>query len=122
MSPQAGRPIDWEFAPKDAAGYSQGRGYVVVEHSENGRLPLSQLSDGVRNMVSLIADLAYRSVRLNPHLGEEAARLTPGILLIDEIDMHLHPRWQQLVVDLLQKTFSAMQMILTTHSPKCRPR
>ena len=118
LDPTGWTAIDWVFAPKDAAGHSQGRGYVVVEHTENGRLPLSQLSDGVRNMVSLIADLAYRCVRLNPHLGEEAARLTPGILLIDEIDMHLHPRWQQLVVDLLQKTFPAMQMILTTHSPQ----
>jgi len=118
LEPTGWTAIDWEFAPKDVARHSQGRGNVVVEHSENGRLPLSQLSDGVRNTVSLIADLAYRCVRLNPHLGEAAASLTPGILLIDEIDMHLHPRWQQLVVGLLQKTFPAMQMILTTHSPQ----
>jgi predicted ATP-binding protein involved in virulence len=75
------------------------------------------LSDGVRNMIALVADLAHRCVRLNPHFGEAAARLTPGILLIDEVDMHLHPRWQQLVVELLQKAFPAMQMVLSTHSP-----
>ena len=89
----------------------------MVEHPEYGRLPLSSLSDGVRNMIALIADIAHRCARLNPHLSEEAARQTPGVLLIDEVDMHLHPRWQQLVVDLLRKAFPSLQIILSTHSP-----
>lgn len=90
---------------------------MVVEHSRQGRLPLAALSDGVRNMIALVADVARRCATLNPHLNEEAATQTPGILLIDEVDMHLHPRWQQMVVDLLQKAFPAMQIILSTHSP-----
>jgi predicted ATP-binding protein involved in virulence len=117
LQPTGWTAIDWEFGPKDADGQPLGRGYVVVEHSENGRLPLSHLSDGVRNMVALVADLTHRCVRLNPHLGEAAARLTPGILMIDEVDMHLHPRWQQLVVGLLQASFPKMQLVLSTHSP-----
>lgn len=107
LEPTGWREIDWDFEQRT----------LVVEHPAHGRLPLSVLSDGVRNMIALVADLAHRCVRLNPHFGEEAARKTPGILLIDEVDMHLHPRWQQLVVDLLRKTFPAMQMVVSTHSP-----
>jgi predicted ATP-binding protein involved in virulence len=90
---------------------------LMVEHPEFGRLPLSALSDGVRNMIALIADIAHRCARLNPHLREEAAQKTSGVLLIDEVDMHLHPRWQQLVVDLLRQAFPSLQIILSTHSP-----
>jgi predicted ATP-binding protein involved in virulence len=68
-------------------------------------------------MIALVADIAHRCARLNPHLRENAARETSGILLVDEVDMHLHPRWQQLVIDLLQKAFPSFQIILTTHSP-----
>ncbi len=117
LEPTRWRDIDWEFPPLDEYGAPKGPGYLVVEHEDHGRLPLSMLSDGVRNMIALVADLAHRCVRLNPHFGEAAAGLTPGILLIDEVDMHLHPRWQQRVVELLQKAFPAMQMVLSTHSP-----
>jgi predicted ATP-binding protein involved in virulence len=118
LEPTGWSHIDWEFPFVNDAYSYQGRGYLVVEHNERGRLPLSWLSDGVRNMVALVGDLAHRCVRLNPHLREEAANRTPGILLIDEVDMHLHPRWQQLVVELLQRVFPQMQMIFTTHSPQ----
>ena len=90
---------------------------LVVKHPDYGQLPLSALSDGVRNMIALIADIAQRCARLNPHLSEAAAQQTPGVLLIDEVDMHLHPRWQQQVVDLLRKAFPALQMVVSTHSP-----
>lgn len=117
LEPTRWRDIDWEFPPTDEHGQALGKGHLVVEHPDHGRLPLSTLSDGVRNMIALVADLAHRCVRLNPHFGEAAAKLTPGILLIDEVDMHLHPRWQQRVVLLLQKAFPAMQMVMSTHSP-----
>ena len=118
LEPTGWTRIDWEFPSVDKDERPQDRGYLVVEHDSNGRLPLSWMSDGVRNMVALVGDLAHRCARLNPHFGEDAARLTPGILLIDEVDMHLHPRWQQLVIGLLQKAFPAMQMIMSTHSPQ----
>ena len=117
LEPTGWAAVDWEFPKKDHLGQPIGRGYVVVEHPADGRLPLSHLSDGVRNMVALVGDLAHRCARLNPHLGETAARETPGILMIDEVDMHLHPHWQQLVVGLLQAAFPKVQIVLTTHSP-----
>ena len=118
LEPTGWTLIDWEFPRVDENGATQGRGHLVVEHANRGRLPLSSLSDGVRNMVALVGDLAHRCARLNPHLGEGAALLTPGILLIDEVDMHLHPSWQQLVVDLLERAFPLMQKVYTTHSPQ----
>ncbi len=107
LAPTGWCELDWDFEKRS----------LVVSHPDYGRLPLSILSDGVRNMIALVADIARRCASLNPHLNETAARLTPGVLLIDEVDMHLHPRWQQLVVGLLQNAFPAMQMILSTHSP-----
>jgi len=89
-----------------------------VKHPDYGLLPLSALSDGVRNMIALVADIARRCASLNPDLGEQAATQTPGVLLIDEVDMHLHPGWQQLVIGLLRQAFPSLQMVLTTHSPQ----
>lgn len=107
LDPTGWSVLDWDFEQKE----------MVVEHPTQGRLPLSVLSDGIRTMIALVADVAYRCASLNPHLSEDAARLTPGILLIDEVDMHLHPRWQQTVVGLLSQAFPCLQMILSTHSP-----
>lgn len=90
---------------------------LVADHPEQGTLPVASLSDGVRNMLALVADVARRCASLNPKLGGDAARKTPGILLIDEVDMHLHPRWQQLVLELLRQAFPTLQIIASTHSP-----
>jgi predicted ATP-binding protein involved in virulence len=90
----------------------------LIATSKDGRtLPFRMLSDGVRNMIGMIADIAYRCITLNPLLSTEAARLTPGIVLIDEIDLHLHPNWQRRVVDDLKRTFPKIQFFATTHSP-----
>jgi predicted ATP-binding protein involved in virulence len=68
-------------------------------------------------MIGMVADIAYRCVTLNPQFDGEAARLTPGIVLIDEIDLHLHPKWQHRVVEDLKRTFPKIQFFATTHSP-----
>jgi len=76
------------------------------------------LSDGIRNMIGMVADIAFRSTKLNPNLGPYAARETPGVVLIDEVDMHLHPEWQQRVLGTLTEAFPRIQFIVTTHSPQ----
>jgi predicted ATP-binding protein involved in virulence len=68
-------------------------------------------------MLALVADVARRCASLNPQLSDRAAIETPGILIVDEVDMHLHPRWQQQVLGLLQDAFPALQIIVSTHSP-----
>lgn len=117
LTPTEWTEIDWVFRQTPLGSSTSEPGYVSVEHPDRGRLPLGLLSDGVRNMAAMVADLAHRCVRLNPHLGEDAAAKTQGILLVDELDMHLHPRWQQLVVALLRKAFPEFQFIFSTHSP-----
>lgn len=81
-------------------------------------VPWQELSDGFHVYLSLVADLARRAVILNEHDGDQAPRLVEGVVLIDEIDLHLHPRWQRVVIDGLRRTFPRLQFILTTHSPQ----
>lgn len=90
---------------------------LTADHPEQGTIPVSRLSDGVRNMLGMIADIAYRCTKLNPHL-DDAPQETEGIVLIDEVDMHLHPKWQQTVVNDLRTAFPKIQFIVTTHSPQ----
>lgn len=75
-----------------------------------------QLSQGEKSILSLVADIARRLTFLNPSL--ENPLLGTGVILIDEIDLHLHPSWQQKIVKRLQSTFGNIQFIITTHSPQ----
>jgi predicted ATP-binding protein involved in virulence len=83
----------------------------------NEEVPFYSLSDGQRSMVSMVADIAMKAAILNPHLGEESALRSPGVVLIDELDLHLHPTWQRIVVEHLRTAFPAIQFVGTTHSP-----
>lgn len=98
--------------------YSLTHEELAMQQEGQGVLPVSLLSDGVRTMVSMVADMAWRCAKLNPHLGADAAQETPGIVLIDEVDLHLHPAWQQRVIQSLVATFPKVQLIVTTHSPQ----
>ena len=91
---------------------------LIATSADGSRvLPFRMLSDGERNMLAMVADIARRAAILNPHLEERVLAETPGIVLIDELDLHLHPRWQRRVVDNLRETFPKFQFIATTHSP-----
>ncbi|MGX4864920.1 AAA family ATPase [Enterobacter kobei] len=91
---------------------------LVMEHPQHGYMPLAMLSDGLRNIVATVSDIAFRCIKLNPHLKDKAAQKTAGIVLIDEVDMFLHPAWQQQVLGALQEAFPLLQFIVTTHSPQ----
>ena len=91
---------------------------LLLDIEDQGKLPFWALSDGQRAMVTMIGDIAFKAAQLNPHLGSESLQKTPGIILIDELDLHLHPRWQRHIVDDLQKIFPEIQFICTTHSPQ----
>ncbi|TKG95163.1 AAA family ATPase [Puteibacter caeruleilacunae] len=90
---------------------------LKVELADGRTLPFSYLSDGTRNFLALIADIAYKCVTLNPHLKENALLETTGIVLIDELDLHLHPEWQKRIIKGLRDTFPKVQFVCTTHSP-----
>lgn len=79
-------------------------------------LPIKGLSAGYQSLIWMVLDIAYRMAVLNPYKEKEISE-TCGVVLIDEIDMHLHPRWQWNIVDALRMVFPNVQFIATTHSP-----
>lgn len=81
-------------------------------------ISFANLSDGQRALICLVTDIARRICLLNPHLGMQAIANTPGVVLIDELDVHLHPRWQRRVVNGLKAAFPSVQFIVTSHSPQ----
>ena len=87
------------------------------EDNQHKRYSMKHLSDGYKNTLSMIADIAYRMAVLNPWLLGDVLKETPGIVLIDEIDLHLHPRWQQRIIKDLQNIFPRVQFIVSTHAP-----
>lgn len=84
--------------------------------TQSGSLPVRALSAGYQSLVWMVFDIAYRMALLNPDLLENISD-TPGIVLIDELDMHLHPKWQWNIISALQSTFPNVQFIAATHSP-----
>lgn len=81
----------------------------------DGSIPFKQLSDGYQNMANWCGDVLYRIT--NTFDDYKTPLKTRGVLLIDEIDLHLHPAWQRLLVDFIAKTLPNMQLIATSHSP-----
>lgn len=112
----------------DDAWFDTDRKDIVL--SVNGLAqPFANLSAGQQTMLALVADIAIKAVTQNNYLvppeelGAEDEPLprvlaqTPGIVLIDEIDVHLHPQWQRRVIEDLRTTFPKIQFVATTHSP-----
>ena len=91
---------------------------IVIHFANDKFLEFSSLSDGQRTLIAMVADIARRACLLNPHLGENAVKDTPGVVLIDELDLHLHPKWQRSIVANLKKAFPKIQFFATTHSPQ----
>ena len=79
-------------------------------------LPLRFFSAGYRSMIGMVLDIACRMAILNPNMRLDSYK-TNGIVLIDELDLHLHPKWQWNIISALKKTFPNVQFIATTHSP-----
>lgn len=86
---------------------------LVSKHGKT--LDLTQLSDGERSLLAIMIDLCRRLVLANPELHDPLQGA--GVVLVDEIELHLHPRWQREVVEKLRRTFPRIQFVLTTHSP-----
>jgi predicted ATP-binding protein involved in virulence len=93
--------------------------FVVQWNDPDGRsenLSLYQLSGGYRIVLALAADLALRMALANPHLS--APLQSEAMVLIDEVELHLHPEWQQRILADLHRTFPDTQFIVSTHSPQ----
>ena len=88
---------------------------MLLTNDKGIDLEIDQLSGGYKAVLSVVADIAKRLSIANPYaenpLEEEA------VILIDELDLHLHPKWQKTIVDDLKRTFPNCQFIISTHSP-----
>ncbi|MDR3338589.1 MAG: AAA family ATPase, partial [Candidatus Symbiothrix sp.] len=90
---------------------------LTIQLTNDELIPYHMLSDGVRSVLAMVMELAFRCYLLNPHLGPDAPKQTNGIVLVDEIDLHLHPEWQKKIVNDLMTAFPSLQFIVTTHAP-----
>ncbi|WP_423200839.1 AAA+ ATPase domain-containing protein (plasmid) [Cupriavidus sp. H19C3] len=133
----AERSVSWDTVRDDELALVNAAVATVVEGAKGLRYDFAQkalvvdwlkvdrqstlfdnLSDGQRVSIALVADIALRMCMLNPHLGQAVTEQTPGVVLIDELDIHLHPSWQRRMVASLTKAFPAVQFIATSHSPQ----
>lgn len=100
----------------DFSNLTVRRSPLRMEVEKNGkRLTVNQLSGGELNLIAMIGDLARRMAIANPDSTKPL--LGSGIVLIDEIDLHLHPKWQRMIVPKLRYVFPNCQFIISTHSP-----
>lgn len=90
---------------------------LSMKVTKNGRnFKINQLSDGEKCTISLFGDLARRMALANP--GRENPLEGTGVVLIDELELHMHTSWQRKVLGVLKETFPNIQFIITTHSPQ----
>ena len=86
-------------------------------YDSSRKFAMDEMSDGYKNTLSMIGDIAYRMAVLNPMLREKVLEETPGVVVIDEIDLHLHPQWQQTIISDLNTIFPKIQFIVSSHAP-----
>lgn len=103
-----------ELEEKPQISYS--RAFEDIAYTQNGEtIPINYLSAGYQSLLWMVMDMAFRMAILNP--GERLLNKCEGIILIDEVDMHLHPKWQWKIAEALKRSFPKVQFILATHSP-----
>lgn len=110
------RTAIYKFMPEFSNLRVKRKPRLHMSIDKNGStLNVMQLSQGEKSLMALIGDIARRLAMMNP--GPENPLKGDGIVLIDEVDMHLHPKWQRSLIAQLSKTFPNCQFVLTTHSP-----
>lgn len=92
------------------------RPFAITIQKQGAPLNVLQLSDGEKCLIAMVGDLAQRLAIANPAMANPLEG--EAVVLIDEIDLHLHPAWQRMVIPRLQMTFPNCQFIVSTHSPQ----
>ncbi len=88
----------------------------MTANKQGEEIAVNQMSDGEKCLLAMVGDLARRLAIANP--GLENPLEGSGVVLIDEIELHLHPAWQREIIPALTRTFPNCQFIVTTHSPQ----
>ena len=109
--------LEEEMSPGQQALYSSRYGEIAVKNPDGTVINFSALSDGYRNVIKIVTDIATKMCILNPYLGKDTLKKTPGVVVIDELDLSLHPTWQRRIVRILTELFPKVQFICATHSP-----
>lgn len=110
------RSAIYKFMPEFSNLRVRRKPRLHMSIDKNGQtLNVAQLSQGEKSLMALIGDIARRLAVMNPSLDNPL--MGDGIVLIDEVDMHLHPKWQRSLIKQLTTTFPKCQFVLTTHSP-----
>jgi predicted ATP-binding protein involved in virulence len=104
------------FLPPQNVYETPSKNILVIDKNKVTFEVETNLSEGEKMLIQLIADISRRLTLANPSL--ENPLEGTGIILIDEIELHLHPKWQRNILPALTKTFPNIQFIVTTHSPQ----
>jgi len=111
------KSMEEELKPGQTIEYSLRYNGLAMVDKDGTWIPFEGLSDGYRDVIKIVADIATRMCILNPYLKEETLAKTPGIVVIDELDLSLHPSWQKRIVNTLTTIFPKVQFICASHSP-----
>lgn len=110
--------LEQTLRPADLKGFEYSATWqaLLARSGDGPFLPVNWHSDGTRTLLGLVGDIARRICLLNGGIEDFDLRETRGIVMVDEVDLHLHPAWQQQVVEALCGAFPRVQWIVTTHS------
>lgn len=106
-----------ELKEGESIEYSLRYNGLALVQADGTRIPFEGLSDGYRGVIKIVADISTRMCILNPYLKENILKMTPGVVVIDELDLSLHPSWQRRIVKTLTSLFPKIQFICASHSP-----
>ena len=106
-----------DLAPSEniALNSVESGSWRVLVDTDDGTIPLEQVSQGMTSVIGWVGTLLQRMFEIYP--DSEHPQKEPALVLVDEIDAHLHPAWQRILVGLIRKHFDALQIVATTHSP-----
>lgn len=111
------KSMEEELKQGKAIEYSLRYNGLALVDEDGTWIPFEGLSDGYRGVIKIVADIAARMCILNPYLKEDILKKTPGVVVIDELDLSLHPNWQRRIIHTLTSIFPKVQFICASHSP-----
>ena len=108
------RQVLTDFLPDLSFSHIDKRNEALVFDTPDGKVPLRHLSDGYQNVAAWVGDLLFQITAIFDDYDDPLS--AHGLLLIDEVDLHLHPKWQRSLLKFLDSRLKNMQLVVTTHS------